>query len=132
MEIHPFLPNTKLIDYCRSHDILPVAYSPLGSQNQIPTTNEKVSTNAELNALAKKKGVSVAQILIAWGLKRGYVVLPKSSNDERIRSNFQVIELSDQDFEAVNKVAEGRHYRFVNPKDMFGYDVWAEESSSLC
>jgi diketogulonate reductase-like aldo/keto reductase len=109
-----------------------VAYSPLGSQDQIPTTNEKVSTNAELNALAKKKGVSVAQILIAWGLKRGYVVLPKSSNDERIRSNFQVIELSDQDFEAVNKVAEGRHYRFVNPKDMFGYDVWAEESSSLC
>lgn len=132
MEIHPFLPNTKLIDYCRSHDILPVAYSPLGSQDQIPTTNEKVSTNAELNALAKKKGVSVAQILIAWGLKRGYVVLPKSSNDERIRSNFQVIELSDQDFEAVNKVAEGRLYRFVNPKDMFGYDVWAEESSSLC
>jgi len=129
VEIHPFLPNTKLIEYCRSHDILPVAYSPLGSQDQVPTTNEKVSTNAELNALAKKKGVSVAQILIAWGLKRGYVVLAKSSNDMRIRSNFQVIVLTDEDFEAVHKVAEERHYRFVNPKDMFGYDVWADESS---
>lgn len=129
VEIHPFLPNTELIDYCRSHSILPVAYSPLGSQDQVPTTNEKVSTNAELNALASKKGVSVAQVLIAWGLKRGYVVLPKSSNDERIRSNFQLIELSDQEFEEVNKVAEGRHNRFVNPRDMFGYDVWADESS---
>lgn len=129
VEIHPFLPNTKLIDYCRSHDILPVAYSPLGSQDQVPTTNERVSTNAEIIALAKRKGVSIAQILIAWGLRRGYVVLPKSSNDERIRSNFQVIELTDEDFEEVNKVAKERHCRFVNPKDMFGYDVWADDSS---
>jgi diketogulonate reductase-like aldo/keto reductase len=31
VEIHPFLPNTELVEYCFSHDILPVAYSPLGS-----------------------------------------------------------------------------------------------------
>jgi diketogulonate reductase-like aldo/keto reductase len=129
VEIHPFLPNTELIDYCRSHDIQIVAYSPLGSQDQVPTANEKVSTNVELNALARRKGVNLASVLIAWGLQRGYVVLPKSSKDERIRSNFQLIELSDEEFEEVNKVAKSRHYRFVNPKDMFGYDVWADESS---
>jgi diketogulonate reductase-like aldo/keto reductase len=68
------------------------------------------------------------EILIAWGLKRGYVVLPKSSNDDRIRENFQLIELSDEEFDAVNEVADGRHHRFVNPREMFGYDVWADES----
>ncbi|KAJ5286644.1 reductase-like protein [Penicillium angulare] len=129
IEIHPFLPNNELVDYCFSKGIMPQAYSPLGSQNQVPTTGEKVSENKTLNEIANKGGNSLAQVLIAWGLRRGYVVLPKSSNPTRIVSNFKSIELSDEDFAAVNKVAEGRHFRFVNMKDTFGYDVWPEESA---
>ena len=129
IEIHPFLPNTELVNYCFSQGIMPAAYSPLGSQNQVPNTGEKVNTNPVLNEIAEKGGNTLAQVLIAWGLKRGYVVLPKSSTPSRIESNFKSIELSDEDFEAVNKVAEGRHTRFVNMKDTFGYDVWPEESS---
>jgi len=128
IEIHPFLPSDALIKFCFSHDIVPVAYSPLGSQDQVPGTGEKVSTNKDLNEIASKNGVSLAQILIAWGLKRGYAVLPKSSNEGRIRSNAQLIALSDEDFNAINKVAEGRCSRFVNMKDTFGYDVWPEET----
>jgi hypothetical protein len=37
--------------------------------------------------------------------------------------------LLDADFEAVNKVAEGRHSRFVNMKDTVGYGVWLTESA---
>lgn len=130
IEIHPFIPNTELVNYCFKHDIMPEAYSPLGSQNQVPTTGEKVSENPTLNAIAQKSGNTLAQVLIAWGLRRGYVVLPKSSNPSRIESNFKLINLSDEDFEAVNKVAEGRHFRFVNMKDTFGYDVWPEEAKA--
>lgn len=129
IEIHPFLPNDQLIAYCKAHQILPVAYSPLGSQDQVPGTGEKVSTNKDLIAIAQKNGVSLAQTLIAWGLKRGYVVLPKSSNPTRIVDNAKLITLSEEDFAAVNKVAEGRCSRFVNMKDTFGYDVWPEESA---
>lgn len=129
IEIHPFLPNNELVQYCFDKKIMPQAYSPLGSQNQVPTTGEKVSENKTLNEIATRGGNTLAQVLIAWGLRRGYVVLPKSSNPKRIESNFQSIELSDADFEAVNKVAEGRHFRFVNMKDTFGYDVWPEETA---
>jgi diketogulonate reductase-like aldo/keto reductase len=128
IEIHPFLPNTPLVDFCFAHNILPAAYSPLGSQNQVPTTGEKVNTNPTLNAIAEKGGNTLAQVLIAWGLKRGYVVLPKSSTPSRIESNFKEVELSEEDFEAVNEVAKGRCTRFVNMKDTFGYDVWADEA----
>lgn len=86
-------------------------------------SHEKVLTNAELNALALKKGVTLAQLLIAWGIKRGYAVLPKSANLERIGSNSKLIDLSEEDFTAVNKVADGRNVRFVNP-EFFGYEVW--------
>ncbi|KAH8697570.1 putative glycerol dehydrogenase [Talaromyces proteolyticus] len=130
IEIHPFLPNNELVEYLFKHDILPQAYSPLGSQNQVPTTGEKVSENKTLTAIAEKRGYTLAQVLIAWGIRRGYVVLPKSSNPARIESNFKSIQLSDDDFAAVNAVADNRHFRFVNMKDTFGYDVWPEEAKA--
>lgn len=129
VEIHPFLANTELIDYLVKHDILPEAYSPLGSQNQVPTTGEKVSENKTLNEIANKKQKSLAQILIAWGLRRGYVVLPKSGNPGRIESNFQSVDLTDEEFEGINGVAKTHYFRFVNMKDTFGYDLWPEESA---
>lgn len=128
IEIHPFLPNTELVNFCLEHEILPAAYSPLGSQNQVPSTGEQVRTNPKLKEVAQRSGHDLAQVLLAWGLQRGYVVLPKSSTPKRIESNWLVSELSKEDFDAVEGVARGRHTRFVNMKDTFGYDVWSEEA----
>ena len=128
IEIHPFLPNTELVEYLLKNDILPQAYSPLGSQNQVPSTGEKVNENATLKKIAERRNYTLAQVLIAWGIRRGYVVLPKSSTPSRIESNFKSVELTDEDFEEINAVAKDRHCRFVNMKDTFGYDVWPEES----
>ncbi|KAK5652841.1 hypothetical protein OQA88_9507 [Cercophora sp. LCS_1] len=128
IEIHPFLPNTELVDFCFKNQIIPAAYSPLGSQNQVPSTGETVRQNATLNEVAKRSGHNLAQVLLAWGLRRGYIVLPKSSTPERIESNFQIPELRDEDFKAVEEVSKGRHCRFVNMKDTFGLDLWPEES----
>ncbi|KAF2133512.1 Aldo/keto reductase [Dothidotthia symphoricarpi CBS 119687] len=129
IEIHPFLPNDELVKFCQAHDILPAAYSPLGSQNQVPSTGEQVRTNTKLNEVAQRSGHDLGQVLLAWGLQRGYVVLPKSSTPKRIASNWLIPVLSKEDFEAVEEVASGRHTRFVNMKDTFGYDVWPQEAN---
>ncbi|KAK3290480.1 NADP-dependent oxidoreductase domain-containing protein [Chaetomium fimeti] len=128
VEIHPFLPNTELVQFCLDNQILPAAYSPLGSQNQVPSTGETVRSDPTLNKVAEHSGHNLAQVLLAWGLRRGYVVLPKSSTPSRIESNLQIPELTDEEFNAVEDVARGRHCRFVNMKDTFGLDVWPEES----
>jgi diketogulonate reductase-like aldo/keto reductase len=130
IEIHPFLPNTSVVDWCHAHDILPEAFSPLGSQDQVPSTGEKVRTNKDLIAVAEREGKTLAQCLLAWGLRRGYVVLPKSATPSRIESNLAVEPLKDESFEAIERVARGRRTRFVNMKDTFGWDVWPEESQS--
>ncbi|KAI9649061.1 hypothetical protein NHQ30_001628 [Ciborinia camelliae] len=127
VEIHPVWPNTKLINYCFSKNILPVAYSPLGSQSQVPTTGKTVIQNSELISIAEKKGVSIGQILIAWGIKRGYVVLPMSSNEGRIKSNGTLVELTEEEFESMNKVGEGKETRFVDLKDTFGWNVFGDK-----
>ena len=128
VEIHPFIPNEELVRFCLDNGILPEAYSPLGSQDQVPHTGEKVRTNETLNKAADRSGHTLAQLLLSWGLRRGYAVLPKSSTPSRIETNFQVPHISDEDFQAVQDVAKGRHVRFVNMKDTFGYNVWPEEA----
>ncbi|KAI1824714.1 NADP-dependent oxidoreductase domain-containing protein [Xylaria intraflava] len=128
VELHPFLPSTELVEFCQANDVLIQAFSPLGSQSQVPTTGEQVRTNKALNAVADRSGHTLAQVLLAWGIRRGYVVLPKSSTPSRIASNIQVPEISDEDFEAIQQVAKGRHSRFVNMKNVFGYDLWPEEA----
>ncbi|KAI5865614.1 NADP-dependent oxidoreductase domain-containing protein [Durotheca rogersii] len=110
VEIHPFLPNGELVAFCRARGV--------------------VRTDPALNAVARRAGRDLAQVLLAWGVRRGYAVLPKSATPARIASNFDVPALSDADFDAVEAVARGRHVRFVNMKDTFGYDVWPEEAAA--
>lgn len=110
IEVHPLLPQTELIDFAKSKGIVTEAYSPLGS------LDSPLFTNKTLLEVAKSYDVSVAQLLINWALKRGYVVLPKSVNTGRIDANFKVFDLKDEDFEKVSDLvkAEGEQ-RFVKP-----------------
>jgi len=123
IEMHPFLSNPEQLEFLKAHNILPVAYSPLGSQGQVPGTDEKVSTNETLNAIAQKKGCSLAQLLIGWGIQRGYAVLPKSSTPSRIEDNFKRVKLTQEEMDEVNKVASTRRIRYVNMGPAtFGHD----------
>jgi len=74
----------------------------------------KLTDNAVVQEVAKKLGATPAQVLIAWGVKRGYSVIPKSVQEGRILSNFKQIELSDEDFKKVSAVGHGNHTRFVS------------------
>lgn len=132
VELHPFLPSTKLVAYCRSHNILPVAYSPLGSQHQSPSTGEKVLENAVINSIAKEKGVDVAQVLVSWGIQKGWGVLPKSGEEQRIRRNFQLVELTVGEMMRLDAISDGwgEGRRFVNPTNTFGFDFFAGEEKS--
>jgi diketogulonate reductase-like aldo/keto reductase len=122
VEIHPFLPNTALLDYCNSQNIILEAYSPLGKL----AVGERLSAVPELSDIVERTGFSLAQTLIAWGIRRGYVVLPKSFTPERIESNFRLVHLSQEDFEAINTFASKQKTRLVNIANDYGIDVWAE------
>lgn len=131
VEIHPFLPNEELVAFCLDKGVLPEAYSPLGSQDQVPHTGERVRDDPRLNEIARRSGLSLAQLLLGWGVRRGYAVLPKSSTPARIASNLAVPALEDADYEDVWKVARARKpTRFVNMKDTFGFDLWPEEAEA--
>lgn len=86
IEAHPYLQQPDLFRFCKEHDILIEAYSPLGN-NQ--TGEPRTVDDAKVKELATKLGVDAGQLLASWGVQRGTVVLPKSVTESRIKSNMQ-------------------------------------------
>ncbi|TXT08695.1 hypothetical protein VHUM_02823 [Vanrija humicola] len=97
VEAHPQAYNPDLWNYAAEKGIAITAYSPLG--NNVGGTR---ALNApEIKAIADKLGKTPAQVLIAWGAAKGFVVIPKSVTKERIASNFETFDLPKEDVEAI-------------------------------
>jgi len=117
VELHPYLPQNELIDFCQKHGIHNTAYSPLGSgdrseemkSNDEPTLLE----NEVIKEIAKKRNASAGQILIKWAEDRGTAVIPKSTNEGRIKENLKSadIEFTTEDRKAINGIE--KNYRFL-------------------
>lgn len=106
VETHPYFPQSELRAYEAQHGILHESWSPLGQGGDL-------LTDPVLVKIAEKHNASVAQVVIAWHLALGNVVIPKSVTDARIIENFASLELTlgDEDLAAINGLdrgAEGR------------------------
>ena len=84
VELHPFLQQRELVHYCAEHAIAVEAYSPL--------TKGRRLDDPRLAAVAADLARSPAQVLIRWGLEKGYVVIPKSADRTRIAQNAAVFD----------------------------------------
>jgi len=96
VEFHPFLNLSDLKSFGKSKGIALEAYSPLG--------NGKLLNQEAISTIAKKYQRSNAQIMIRWSLQLGNIVIPKSSNRERIKENITVFdfEISSDDMTILN------------------------------
>ncbi|XP_021677061.2 NADPH-dependent aldo-keto reductase, chloroplastic-like [Hevea brasiliensis] len=88
VEIHPVWQQPKLHEYCKSKGIHLTGYSPLGS------SGTGILKNRILTTVAKKLGKTPAQVALRWGLQMGHSVVPKSTNEARIKENFDVFDWS--------------------------------------
>lgn len=82
IEYHPGYLQREIVDYCRAHEILVEAWSPLGCG--------RVLADPRLVALAERLGITTAQLALRFCLETGTLPLPKSVTPERIRANLNV------------------------------------------
>ena len=101
IELHPLLQQPEMVRHCRESGIHLTAYSPLGSAQREDVDGSNILKNPLIVQLAAKYQASAAQIVLAWGLTRGTVVIPKSVDPARLAENFtaQELKLSDADME---------------------------------
>ena len=102
IELHPWSQKPDLVRYLDDNAITPIAYSslvPLATwrtgegQNSAKTDQMKADgehADAPFKVMAKKYGVSEAQVLLRWAVQKGYPVLPRSIRADRIRNNADI------------------------------------------
>ncbi len=101
VELHPFLPQRELVDWCTTRGIVVEAYAPLVKARRM---DEPV-----IQRVAAKHERTPAQVLVRWALEHGRVVIPKSIRAERIRENADVFgfALDAEDLAALDALDEG-------------------------
>ncbi|KAJ3119600.1 hypothetical protein HK098_005306 [Nowakowskiella sp. JEL0407] len=100
IEVTPYLQRREIVEYCHAKNIVVAAYSPL-------TQGCKFS-DPILIQIGDKYGKSPAQVLIKWGLQKGLVSLPKSSNPTRIEQNMDMQwTIGEQDMATLDSLEEG-------------------------
>jgi glycerol 2-dehydrogenase (NADP+) len=102
IELHPNNPSPKLVAYLREKGVHPTAYSCLGS------TDSPLYKNSALLALSEETEKTVQQLLLVWGLTKGWSVIPKSVTKDRIEKNFALdgIELTSEQMAKIDSMPE--------------------------
>ncbi|KAG2050914.1 Aldo/keto reductase [Suillus hirtellus] len=112
IEAHPLLPQDDLVAYCKQVGVHITAYSPLGNNR---LGKPMLTEHVVVKEVAEKLGATPAQVLLAWGVYRGYSVIPKSVQEGRIISNFKQVALSEEDYNRVTAIKVGGSERFNIP-----------------
>lgn len=118
IELHPFLQQKKMLDFCAENNILVTAYSPLGSPDRPAGLKKKdepsLLSHPVIIELAQKRNISAGQLLISWALSRNTVVIPKSTNPNRQRENLEAasLQLDQSEIDSINQLEQ--NYRFVD------------------
>jgi diketogulonate reductase-like aldo/keto reductase len=84
VELHVFLQQPELLEYCRKHNIIVQAYSPLAHGVNMD--------DPVLAGVAKKHDKTPAQIMLRWCVEQGTVPLPKSVHRDRILENIAIFD----------------------------------------
>lgn len=97
IETHPFNQQIETQKFLAENHVQIESWGPFAEGKN------NIFGNEMLNALGRKYGKSVAQIILRWLTQRGVVVIPKSVRKERIVENFDIFdfELNGEDMESI-------------------------------
>ncbi|KAJ7997759.1 hypothetical protein DPEC_G00215460 [Dallia pectoralis] len=115
VELHPYLVQSDLVEFCKSRNIALTAYSPLGSPGRPKdlhrgdTDPEKLLEDPVVGDVAKKHARSPAQVLLRYNVQQGIAVIPKSMKPNHILENTKIFDfsLSEDDLSALRGLDRG-------------------------
>ncbi len=108
IESHPYLPETELLEFCKEHDIVFLAFAPLGHG-----IKPGLLEDPTILAIAERVGKTPAQVLLAWAVQRGTALLTTPKTAARARENFDISSLPEDAFEAINQIETRQRFNEV-------------------
>lgn len=140
VEINPTFQQPKLFEYCKAHDILPIAYSPMGS----PCRPERDTEEGDVVTFEMPELVEIAQahhchpatICVKWAVQRGHIPIPFSIYENEYVGNLKCTTedfLTEEEMEILRKadknarLIKGKVFLWEDAKDW--RDIWDGEDA---
>ncbi|XP_067657232.1 aldo-keto reductase family 1 member B1-like isoform X1 [Haliotis asinina] len=113
VEMSPYLAQEDLLQFSLKNGISTTGYASFGApgQDYIPKDAPKTLEDPTIVKIGKKYNKSSAQVILRWGIQRGFALVPKSTNPFRLAQNMDIFDfkLSEEDTKEI--VALDRGYR---------------------
>ncbi|BDH62988.1 glyoxal reductase [Lysinibacillus sp. PLM2] len=96
IELHPYLSQKPLLNFCKENGIAVTAWAPLG--------RGKILEDETITNIAAKYNKTAAQIILRWHYQNDVLTIPKSVTPSRIEENMSIFdfEISADDIEAID------------------------------
>jgi diketogulonate reductase-like aldo/keto reductase len=137
LELHPHFQQPDLVNYLQAQNIVPIAYSPLGSPSRPErdrTPQDTVDTqDPVILKIAKDSGLTPQEVCIKWAIARGAIPIPFSVKTHQLESNLKAATtapLTPQEMAALSKIdrncrlIKGQVFLWPGAKDW--HDLWDE------
>ncbi|KAI4600348.1 hypothetical protein KJ359_000702 [Pestalotiopsis sp. 9143b] len=116
IEYHPYLQHGDLIEFHRKNHIAVASYGPLSAI----TKAKGGPVDAVYAELAKKYGVTEADVALRWVLDQGIVAITTSANEQRLQGYLNKLpsfKLTPKEVETISELGKQKHFRgFWNDK----------------
>jgi 2,5-diketo-D-gluconate reductase B len=112
VEVHPYLNEHKLVEYCHTNKIELMAHSAFA--------HGKVFQDKKLLHIARNNHCSISQLVLSWAIHRKYLPIISTLNKEHLKNNIESksISLKDETIKLVDELN-------FNNRICFG-EEWAE------
>ena len=125
IELHPYLQQPAMLEFCKANSIHLTAYAPLGSADRparLKVEDEPILLEEPaIIKLAERRGITPAQLILSWAIHRQTAVIPKSVNPERLKQNLNAAEVTLGQDDMQEMAGFDRHRRYVSGS------FWAQE-----
>ncbi|XP_075982793.1 1,5-anhydro-D-fructose reductase-like [Anticarsia gemmatalis] len=126
VELHAYFQQIELRKYCQDNDIVITAYAPLGSPGAkghfvskykySPSAFPDLFSLPEVVTIANQYEKTPAQILLHFLVREKIVVIPKSTNEQRLKENMEIYDfnITSEEMECLRKLDKGENGRIFN------------------
>ncbi|KAJ8670146.1 hypothetical protein QAD02_001405 [Eretmocerus hayati] len=122
VELQAYNQQRRLREFCNQHNISITAYSSLGSSasRSLVTDTARELTNLLEHPIVKKiaddRNKTTAQVLLRHQVQEGIIVIPKSSNPDRIKANMDIFdfELTEDELRQLDSLDRGEDGRLFD------------------
>lgn len=107
-EISPKNSFKEIIRFCQERGIVVEAYSPFGRGHLV----KELMSDPTLLRISQNHKCTVGQVVLRWIVQQNIVVIPRSTNEQRLKNNLNVFhfQLSEEEMSLIDDMNENRVY----------------------